>query len=120
MATTDPQAPTFPSAEEIPDVLQRDEEGHRPAAGTSPWRLAGRRLKRNKIALGFGVVFLLLIATALLAPVWANQVAETGPNVNHLSDTITVDGETKNVVEFDGVPIGPQYMKADGKYFLGA
>jgi hypothetical protein len=25
-----------------------------------------------------------------------------------------------NVVGLDGVPIGPQYMKADGKFFLGA
>ena len=49
-----------------------------------------------------------------------NQVAKTGPNENHLSDTITVDGEKKNVVELDGVPIGPQYLKADGKFFLGA
>src|SRR5687767_4730728 len=114
MATTDPQAPTIPSAEEIPDVLQRDEEGHRPAAGTSPWRLAGRRLRRNKAALFFAAIFFVLVACALLAPVWADNVAETGPNDNHLSDTITIDGQQVNVVEFDGVPIGPQYMKADG------
>jgi peptide/nickel transport system permease protein len=31
-----------------------------------------------------------------------------------------VDGETKNVVALDGVPIGPQWFKADGKFFLGA
>ena len=51
---------------------------------------------------------------------WAQRVAHTGPYTNHLSDTITVDGKSKNVVGLDGVPIGPQWLKADGKFFLGA
>jgi len=119
MATSDP-ATTIPSSEEIPTVLTRDEEGHRPAAGTSPWKLAGRRLWRNRVAIFFAVIFLIIIVSALLAPVWADSVAKTGPNDNHLSDTITVNGEQKNVVEFDGVPIGPQWFGADGRYFLGA
>lgn len=88
--------------------------------GLGPWRLGLRRLKRNKVALAFGVLFILLVASCLAAPLWANQVAKTGPNENHLSDTIQVDGETTNVVGLDGVPIGPQYFKADGKFFLGA
>jgi peptide/nickel transport system permease protein len=44
-------------------------------------------------------------------------VAHTGPAENHLSDTIQIDGETKNVVGLDGVPIGPTYR---GEFFLGA
>jgi peptide/nickel transport system permease protein len=88
--------------------------------GLGPWRLGLRRLRRNKIAILFGVLFLVLVAACLAAPLWANNVAETGPNTNHLSDTIQVDGETVNVVALDGVPIGPQYFKADGKFFLGA
>src|SRR3712207_382603 len=108
MATSDP-ATTIPSSEEIPTVLTRDEEGHRPAAGTSPWKLAWRRLRRNRVAVFFFVVLVAVIASALLAPVWADSVAKTGPNDNHLSDVITVGGEQKNVVEFDGVPIGPQW-----------
>jgi peptide/nickel transport system permease protein len=88
--------------------------------GLGPWRLGLRRLKRNKVALAFGLLFVLLVASCLAAPLWADQVAETGPNTNHLSDTIQVDGETTNVVGLDGVPIGPQYFKADGKFFLGA
>jgi peptide/nickel transport system permease protein len=54
------------------------------------------------------------------APIWANRVAHTTWEENHLSDTITVDGKKKNVVALDGVPIGPQYFKAGGKFFLGA
>ena len=88
--------------------------------GLGPWRLGLRRLKRNKVALLFGFLFVLLVAACAAAPLWADNIAKTGPTDGHLSDTITVDGEQKNVVGLDGVPIGPQYWKADGKFFLGA
>jgi peptide/nickel transport system permease protein len=88
--------------------------------GLGPWRLGVRRLRRNRVALAFGFLFVLLVAACIAAPLWADQVAKTGPNENHLSDTIQVDGETTNVVGLDGVPIGPQYLKADGRFFLGA
>jgi peptide/nickel transport system permease protein len=88
--------------------------------GLGPWRLGVRRLRRNKVALAFGFLFVLLVAACIAAPLWADNVAHTGPNENHLSDTIQVDGETVNVVGLDGVPIGPQYLKADGRFFLGA
>jgi len=88
--------------------------------GLGPWRLGLRRLKRNKVALIFGGLFIVLILACLAAPIWADKVAKTGVNTNHLSDTITVGGKPKNVVGLDGVPIGPQWLKADGKFFLGA
>jgi peptide/nickel transport system permease protein len=44
-------------------------------------------------------------------------VAHTGPDENHLTDTIIVDGEERNVVELDGIPIGPTWQ---GEFFLGA
>jgi peptide/nickel transport system permease protein len=85
-----------------------------------PWRLALRRLRRHKAALAFGALFLVLVATALLAPVWANQVAHTDPFTNHVTDTIKVNGKTKDIVAPNGTPIGPQWFGAGGKYFLGA
>jgi peptide/nickel transport system permease protein len=91
-----------------------------PSAGLSPWALARRRLRRNKVALAFGVLFVLLVVVCLAAPIWASQIADTTPTRNGLSDTITIDGQQVNVVDFDGVPIGPQWFKAGGKYFLGA
>ena len=86
-------------------------------AGTSPWRLAMRRLRRNRTALAFGALFGLLVAACVAAPVFASQVAGTGPEQNHLSDTIMIDGREVNVVGFDGVPIGPTW---GGKFLLGA
>ena len=88
--------------------------------GLGPWKLGLRRLRRNKVALLFGFLFVLLVASCIAAPVWADRVAKTTPTENHLSDIIKVDGKDKNVVGLDGVPIGPQWLKADGKFFLGA
>src|SRR5918994_1706788 len=87
------------------------------AHGTGPWRLGLRRLRRNKVALLFGALFILLVLACAAAPLWADRVAHTTPNENHLSDTIKVDGKTKNVVGLDGVPIGPTWQ---GEFFLGA
>ena len=88
--------------------------------GMGPWRLGLRRLRRNKVALFFGALFIVLVLACLAAPIWADKVAHTTWEENHLSDTITVDGKKKNVVALDGVPIGPQYFKAGGRFFLGA
>jgi peptide/nickel transport system permease protein len=85
--------------------------------GMGPWRLGLRRLRRNKVALAFGLLFVLLVLACLAAPLWAKHVAHTTPTENHLSDTIEKDGETVNVVGFDGVPIGPTWQ---GEFFLGA
>jgi peptide/nickel transport system permease protein len=98
-----------------------EEEAQREqVAGLGPWRLGLRRLRRNKVALLFGLLFVLLVAVCVLAPVYADKIAHTTPSENHLSDTINVDGKKVNVVSLDGVPIGPQYLKADGRFVLGA
>jgi peptide/nickel transport system permease protein len=88
--------------------------------GLGPWKLGLRRLRRNNVALLFGLMFVLLVLSCAAAPIWADRVAKTTPNANHLSDVIKVDGKDKNVVGLDGVPIGPQWLKADGKFVLGA
>ncbi len=88
--------------------------------GLGPWKLGLRRLRRNKVALLFGALFVVLVLSCVAAPLWADKVAKTTMNENHLSDTIKVDGKEVNVVGLDGVPIGPQWFKADGKFFLGA
>jgi peptide/nickel transport system permease protein len=94
-----------------------EEERAAGLVGASPWQLAARRLRRDRIALAFGVLFLLLVGTAIAAPLWASEVAHTTPDQNHLTDTIEQDGETVNVVALDGIPIGPTWR---GEFFLGA
>ena len=60
--------------------------------GRSPWYLAWLRLRRNKVALAFGVLFILIVLFCLAAPLWEHYVAHTGPNENHLTDTVMIDG----------------------------
>ena len=91
-----------------------------PSAERGPWSLALRRFLRNRLAVAFLGVFVLIILFVLAAPLWAEHVAETGPNQEHTVDTVVVDGEERDVVTPEGKPIGPQWFAADGKFFLGA
>jgi peptide/nickel transport system permease protein len=86
-----------------------------PAIG--PWKLALRRLRRNKVALAFLALFVVLVTACLLAPVYSKHVAHIGPNATNVTGTITVDGKQKDVVTPDGLPIGPTYQS---HYFFGA
>ncbi|WP_029117069.1 ABC transporter permease [Mycobacterium sp. URHB0044] len=83
----------------------------------SPWYLAWLRLRRNRVGLAFGVLFLLIVLACLAAPLWADHVAHTGPNENHITDKFVVDGQETYVVSPDGTPIGPGLH---GRYLLGA
>ena len=88
--------------------------------GSSPWGLALRRLRRNRVALAFGGLFVLIVLFVLAAPLWADHVAGTGPTQTHTLEKIEVDGERREVVNVEGKPIGPVWLGADGKFFLGA
>lgn len=86
------------------------------AEGLGPWRAAFRRLRRNRTALAFGALFVLLVLSAAAAPAW-EHAAGRGPLANNLEGRILVDGRPENVVSLEGVPIDPTWGK---KYFLGA
>ncbi|MFN2616112.1 MAG: ABC transporter permease [Thermoleophilaceae bacterium] len=110
---------TEPVAEvgvEGPAVFEEQARRER-VAGLSPWRLALRRLRRNRTSIAFGALFVVIVALCLAAPLWAHEVAHTSPIKNHLTDTVKVGGKKKDVVAPDGVPIGPTWR---GRFFLGA
>jgi len=87
-------------------------------AGLSPGRLAMRRLRRNRGALFAGALFLLLVAACVAAPVWANHVANRGPNEEPTgTETVEKGGEDVLILGLDGVPVGPTLRS---EYFLGA
>jgi peptide/nickel transport system permease protein len=88
-----------------------------PSTGLGPYRLGLRRLRRNKAALAFGALFLLIVVLCLCAPLYAEHVAHTSPNANHVTDTVTVGGVKKDVVSPTGQPIGPTWQ---GRFLLGA
>jgi peptide/nickel transport system permease protein len=102
-----------------------------PAAiqGRSPWFLAWRRLRRNYFAFASLALFILVVAVCLAAPLYATHVAHTGPDQEHVLDTVKVNGVKTDVVSEGGIikgklvasiPIGPTWFGAGGKYVLGA
>jgi peptide/nickel transport system permease protein len=115
-------------------VLAAEESGTE-IVGRSPWALAWRRLRRNYVALGFLVLFILIVVCCAMAPLYAHHVAHTGPNDNHVADTFTRNGKQVNVLSAGGItkgpngetilvpagdPVGPQWFSAGGKFVLGA
>jgi peptide/nickel transport system permease protein len=76
-----------------------------------------RTLARNRFAAGFGLLFLAIVLLCMLAPVYAKDVAHTGPNTNHITETVPLGGKLVDVVSPTGVPIGPTWK---GRFLLGA
>ena len=85
--------------------------------GIGPWQLAWRRLRRNKVALFFGGLFLLIVVLCLLAPVYAHNIAHAGPAEGFPDKQIHVGGTTEYVLGVTGIPIGPTWHS---RFFLGA
>jgi peptide/nickel transport system permease protein len=103
---------------EVDDLVALERQvGGAPVAGVAPSKLALRRLRRNRVALIFGALFILIVVLCLAAPLWAHHVAHTDPFENHLTDQIKIGGKLTDVVSPDGIPIGPTWH---GRFFLGA
>jgi peptide/nickel transport system permease protein len=86
------------------------------AAGS--WRVAWRRLRRNRAAMvALGVFLLILFAAFPGAPLWVHFVAHRGPNLQNINGYIMSGGHRVPVVSYDGTPIGPGWR---GQYLLGA
>jgi peptide/nickel transport system permease protein len=111
-----------------------EEEGGARIEGRSPWALAGRRLRRNRFALAFLGLFILIVVACALAGVYVHHVSHLGENDTNTDGVITVNGNKVHVISqghtsivngvpkivVGGVPIGPQWGSAGGKYILGA
>ncbi len=87
-------------------------------AGIGPYKLAWRRLRRNKVALLFGFVFLVIVILCLLAPIYSHDVAHIGPDTGNLTGQIRVGGKLEYILSLTGIPIGPTWNIHH--YFLGA
>ena len=95
------------STELLPQLARRPaspQDSPRPVAGAGPYTLAFRRLRRDRVALGFGAIFLVIAAMCLAAPLYAHHIAHTGPADNHVTDTVRFGGQTHDVVSPDGHP----------------
>ena len=113
MATTSETGTEFSGG--LPDALAH--EGEELPPGVGPYKLAWRRLRRNKVSLGFGVLFLVIVVLCLLAPVYSNDVAHISPSFGNPTAQITVGGHKEYILSLTGIPIGPTWHT---QYFLGA
>jgi peptide/nickel transport system permease protein len=102
MSTT---APGTELSAELPESPRA--AGQELPPGIGPYRLAWRRLRRNKVALVFGGLFVVIVVLCLLAPVYADDIANSGPNDEHVDQALN---------QF-GLPVGPTWH---AKFFLGA
>src|ERR1700730_10680264 len=84
-------------------------EGGEIPPGLGPYKLAWRRLRRNRVALAFGVLFIVIVVLCLLAPLYANDIAHTSLSDEHITETIKVGGHNETVVSATGIPIGPTW-----------
>ena len=91
----------------------------------SPWALAWRRLRRNKIALVSFALFSAIVIACLAAPLYAHDVAHTEPFTSNVNGTTIVHGKTVSVLQQGGgklgigeTPIGPTWDLHH--YVLGA
>lgn len=105
------------AAPELEESPFHDDSAAGETAAIGPWKLAGRRLRRNKVALGFGALFIVIVVLCLLAPVYSQDIAHIGPNVGNPTGTIKVGSKTENILTNSGLPIGPTWTS---HYFFGA
>jgi peptide/nickel transport system permease protein len=115
-------------------LLAQEEHGVS-IAGRSPWYLAWRRLRRNYVALASLFLFVLVLLSCVLAPVYASHVAHTDANTNHITENVKVGNKVEPVISAGGTfvdpkthqlrvrPVtilGPTWWHAGGKFVLGA
>src|SRR3954449_4379009 len=81
-------------------------ETAREVAGKSPWRRAGRRLLRNRVALAALGLFLLIVAVSFAAPIWAHNIAHVDPFSSNVNGTAVIDGKRVELIQQGGGPLG--------------
>jgi peptide/nickel transport system permease protein len=107
-----------------PEIGLAPGESIQEIAGKSPWRLAGRRLVRNRLAMSALGLFILLVAVSFAAPLYAHHIAHTDPFASNINGTTVIDGKRVDVIQQGGgglglgeIPIGPTWHS---NYFVGS
>ncbi len=89
-----------------------------------PWATAFRKLLQDRAAVTAFLALVLIVLLTLAAPLYAKYVSQTDPFSSNLSGSVTVDGQSVDVIQADTnglglgtTPIGPTWT---GHYLLGA
>ena len=99
--------------------------GSQSGAGAGPWKLAGRRLRRNRVATVMLGLLVVIVLACLAAPFYARYVAHTNPFQSNLDGTTIVNGKRVPIMQSESAglglgvtPIGPTWDPRH--YLLGA
>ncbi len=91
----------------------------------SPWRSSLQQLRRNRAAMIALAVLIFMVIAALLAPIYAHDIAHDNPFASNLQGRIKIGNHYRSVMQSNtqglglGVtPIAPTWHFS--KYFLGA
>ncbi|SEQ26830.1 peptide/nickel transport system permease protein [Faunimonas pinastri] len=89
-----------------------------------PWSRAWAKFRRDRTAVGAGVLLIVIVVASLLAPLYASQIAHTDPFRSGLSARILINGKRVPVMQpstqglgLGVTPIGPTW---GARYLLGA
>jgi peptide/nickel transport system permease protein len=116
MATTVPSSGTEFSGDSF--AAEAAAEGGEIQPGIGPWKLAWRRLRRNKVSLFFGGVFILIVVVCFLAPVYSHDIAHISfADDSHIDHPFVIGGKKYYALNTIGTPIGPTWHS---QFFLGA
>jgi peptide/nickel transport system permease protein len=87
-----------------------------------PWKLALRRLLRNRSAMASVAVLVVIALSAAAAPLYAKHVAGVDPFESNVSGTTTVGGKTVPVIKPNpsGLGSAPLAPTLERHYFLGS
>ena len=83
-----------------PEVTLAPGESVQEISGRSPWRIAGRRLVRDRVAMGGLILFLVIVVISFLAPVYSSHVANTDPFVLGSSDPTAYTWHGEGRIDF--------------------
>src|ERR1035437_10387203 len=87
-------------------------EGEELPPGLGPWKLAWRRLRRNRMALFFGGLFLVILVMCLLGPVHPRDTPPVGPATGNTPGMIGGGGKTGDFATPAGTPSGPPWRRS--------
>jgi peptide/nickel transport system permease protein len=83
------------------------------------WQHAWRRFRRDRLAIAGGIFLFLLIALAAAAPLVVKHGTHHSPFQQHMMDKITIGGKEIDVVDDDGLPVGPNRVFLFGADLTG-
>jgi len=114
-ADVPPEKTQLPPPETDLETKTASAGGEAVSPGLSFGRMAWHRFRRDRLAVAGALFIVLLLALAAAAPLVVRHFTHHPPYQQHMMDTIHIGGREIDVVDDDGLPVGPNRI-----FLLGA